>query len=211
MDNLITRAARPEEVDRLSDIINDPPSQATLKIAGSYDKAITGGRILCRRGISLQVEHCTVAELDGAAVGVMDAAANRRDPEVGAGLVLQLLVPVIRTIGFDGLWRLLRSRPAWARTSFEPLSGSFYIAELDVAAQQRNKGIGAALLAEGERQARAAACTTMALSTDITNPAQHLYERFGFRIVETKRDAEYERWSGSPGRVLMVKDLGATG
>ena len=47
----------------------------------------------------------------------------------------------------------------------------------------------------------------MTLTTDITNPAQHLYERHGFRIAETKRDAEYERWSQSPGRVLMVKEL----
>ncbi len=120
MDNLIIRPARPEEIDRLADIINDPPSRATLKIAGSYDKAISGGRILCRKGISLRIEQCTVAEVDGTVVGVMDASANRRDPEVGVSLVLQLLVPVVRTVGFDGLWRLLQSRPAWARSSFEP-------------------------------------------------------------------------------------------
>ena len=47
----------------------------------------------------------------------------------------------------------------------------------------------------------------MTLSTDITNPAQHLYERAGFRITQTKRDRGYEYWSGSPGRVWMVRDL----
>jgi hypothetical protein len=31
--------------------------------------------------------------------------------------------------------------------------------------------------------------------------------RHGYRIVETKRDAAYERMTGIPGRVLMVKEL----
>jgi ribosomal protein S18 acetylase RimI-like enzyme len=47
----------------------------------------------------------------------------------------------------------------------------------------------------------------MALTTGISNPAQHLYERFGFEIAETKRDAAYEKLTGNPGRVLMVKRL----
>lgn len=121
--------------------------------------------------------------------------------------MLRLLVPVIRTVGFGGLWRLLRSRPAWARVGFQPVPGAYHIAELDVDGRYRNRGIGAAFLRLAEEQARREGCAAMSLTTDISNPAQHLYERAGFRVVETKRDAEYERWSLSPGRVLMVKDL----
>ena len=103
--------------------------------------------------------------------------------------------------------RLIRSRAAWAQASFDQLPNSFYIAELDIDPRYRSRGIGAALLQLAEEQARAQNCDTISLVTDIINPAQHLYERAGFRIVETKRDAEYERWSASPGRVLMVKYL----
>jgi hypothetical protein len=47
----------------------------------------------------------------------------------------------------------------------------------------------------------------MSLGTTITNPARHLYERHGFRVVETKTDPSYERYTGIPGRILMMKDL----
>jgi ribosomal protein S18 acetylase RimI-like enzyme len=85
---------------------------------------------------------------------------------------------------------------------------SYYVAELDVDPAFRGRGIGGMLLDYGEAEARAAGVPRMSLVTDITNPAQHLYERHGFRIVETKRDAEFERWWRTPGRVRMVKDLG---
>ena len=47
----------------------------------------------------------------------------------------------------------------------------------------------------------------MTLTTKVTNPARRLYERYGFRVVATKLDAEWERWALSPGRVQMQKDL----
>jgi ribosomal protein S18 acetylase RimI-like enzyme len=67
------------------------------------------------------------------------------------------------------------------------------------------------LLRHAEEQARRAGCPRMTLTTNITNPAQHLYERFGFRVRETKTDAEYQRYSGCPGRVWMVKELAKAG
>lgn len=207
MDGLTFRPARQDEIDRLSDIVNDPPPNIAVRIAGSEQKAIAGARILSRMGVSLQVATTTVAISNGEVVAVMDAAPDRRDPNVSAGLVLRCLLPVVRTVGISGLWRLLRTRPIQARTSFDPPRGSYFIAELDVDSRYRNRGIGAAMLRLAEERARAAGCTRMALSTGLTNPAQHLYERAGFRVVETKRDAEYERWSDSPGRVLMMKDL----
>lgn len=127
--------------------------------------------------------------------------------DAGIGLVRRLIVPVVRTIGFGGLWRLLRSRPAWARVHFDEVPGAYHIAELDIDSRYRNRGIGAAFLRLAEEKARAQGCAVMSLTTDITNPAQHFYERAGFRVVDTKKDAEYERWNLSAGRVLMVKDL----
>jgi ribosomal protein S18 acetylase RimI-like enzyme len=47
----------------------------------------------------------------------------------------------------------------------------------------------------------------MALTTTTENPARHLYERHGFRVVETRTDPAYERYTGIEGRHRMVKDL----
>jgi len=48
----------------------------------------------------------------------------------------------------------------------------------------------------------------MSLTTHIANPARHLYERHGFRVVETRTDPDYERYTGIEGRVRMAKELG---
>jgi hypothetical protein len=48
----------------------------------------------------------------------------------------------------------------------------------------------------------------MSLITHTANPARRLYERHGFRVIETMTDAEYERYAGVEGRVRMVKELG---
>jgi ribosomal protein S18 acetylase RimI-like enzyme len=72
----------------------------------------------------------------------------------------------------------------------------------------RGVGIGAALLAEIERRARAAERVALSLSTTTSNPARRLYERAGFRVVETLDDPAYRVLTGIAGRVLMVKRLG---
>jgi ribosomal protein S18 acetylase RimI-like enzyme len=207
MSDVALRPARSEDVDRVSDIINDPPGRAAVHVAGSTAKAIEGGRVLCRLGISLQIQHTTVAEADGMIVGMMDACPNRADPEFGPAMILRSIVPVVQAIGIGGLWRLLRNRAAFSRMSFDQVTDSYYIAELNVDAGFRNRGIGATLLRHGEKLAHEADCASMSLTTTTTNPAQHLYERFGFKVVDTRLDAAYERLSGSPGRVLMIKDL----
>lgn len=47
----------------------------------------------------------------------------------------------------------------------------------------------------------------MALTTTTANPARRLYERHGYRVVETRTDTVYERYTGIQGRHRMVKDL----
>ena len=112
-------------------------------------------------------------------------------------------------MGLRGLLRYLRYQRARAKVQLDHPLDAYYVRELDVDPAYRNRGIGARLLEFAEAEARAAGAARMALSTGISNPAQHLYERAGFRIVETRRHAEYERITGgNPGRVLMVKELG---
>ena len=47
----------------------------------------------------------------------------------------------------------------------------------------------------------------MSLTTSTANPARRLYERHGFRVVETRTDTAYKRYTEIDGRYLMVKDI----
>jgi ribosomal protein S18 acetylase RimI-like enzyme len=47
----------------------------------------------------------------------------------------------------------------------------------------------------------------ISLTTTTDNPARRLYERNGFRCVQQRTNARYERLTGSEGRVLMVKQI----
>jgi ribosomal protein S18 acetylase RimI-like enzyme len=85
--------------------------------------------------------------------------------------------------------------------------GAYRVRELHVDPGHRGRGIGGALLDYAEAEARKAGYTQMALTTTTVNPARRLYERHGFRVVETKTDPVYERYTGIEGRHRMVKDL----
>ena len=53
-----------------------------------------------------------------------------------------------------------------------------------VAADQRSRGLGAALMAECEARARAAGCTLIQLTTDRSRSAAHrFYERLGYQAT----------------------------
>lgn len=65
-------------------------------------------------------------------------------------------------------------------------AGSLYIANLAVAAEYRNRGIGRQLLSQCIAEATTAACPIF-ISVDVHNlRAQKLYESLGFQVVETK-------------------------
>lgn len=207
IEGLSIRRARDDDMERIADILADPPNTQMVAIAGNVPRAIAAMREMVLSGLAVRVETTVVAEVGGRVVGFMDARKNFTEPDVGPTEIARLLPRLWPAAGIGGLWRYARSRPAWSRVSFEPDADSYYIAELDVDAAWRNRGIGGALLAEADREARALGCPRITLSTGVQNPAQRLYERNGFTIVATKVDSEYERYGGDPGRVFMVKAL----
>lgn len=160
-----------------------------------------------RSGLSLDVAHCVVAELDGAVVGVMEAGADVPERSFGVGTIARGLVAAVRILGPVGAARMLLRLPVAARVQFDRVRDSYYVSELDVDPRRRNQGIGGELLRYAEERARAEGVRKLSLSTTMTNPARRLYERCGYRVIRTKADARYERLTGIPGRVLMVKDL----
>ena len=63
--------------------------------------------------------------------------------------------------------------------------GEAYVEMIGVAAAARGKGIGKALLGWAQAKAREGGCTELSLTVLNGNPAIRLYERFGFKAVET--------------------------
>lgn len=147
------------------------------------------------------ITHTTFAVRDHEALGLLQTGSE------GGALTLRLVALAVRVFGPIGALRLLSREKARRRVSFHTPPDTYHIAELHVDERWRGLGIGAAMLAHGERAARQAGHDRMSLTTTLSNPARRLYERTEFRTVETRTDAEYERITGIPGRVLMIKEL----
>lgn len=198
------RSATPEYAPALRSVFGDEPSEEQLAMAGGDPvrarrfRRLVAGTIAGPSG----VRRTTVAVADGQVVGLLQAGA-----EAGDALSPSLVWGLVRTFGFPGVVRFLRRDRLRGRVHVSPPAGAYHIAEVHVLGSRRNQGIGAALMAEAERQARAAGAPRMSLTTTTTNPARHLYERSGFHVVETREDPDYCALTGVSGRILMVREL----
>jgi len=162
------------------------------------------GKELVRQPNSPQGWQRTVlAELSGEGIGVLQGGVDHPGVRPSAGLALAAL----GIYGPVDLVRVVLRLRARRRVNIEEPNEAYSIAELHVDPAYRNKGIGGALLSYAEGDARQIECRLMSLTTHMANPARRLYDRHGFRVVETRTDPDYERYTGIEGRVLMVKEL----
>ncbi len=148
--------------------------------------------------------YTVLAELDGESVGVMQAGVDLPEFRLTPAVVLLVL-------RIAGPWRVFRLLPrflARGRVMTRLPQDAYCITELDVDPRFRNRGIGGSLLRHADEEARRLSATRMALSTTTANPARRLYERHGYRTVETRTNRDYERYTGIEGRILMLKELG---
>jgi ribosomal protein S18 acetylase RimI-like enzyme len=204
VEGLSIRKAVPGDTNRIAEIIGGEPGQEALGLAGNAELAREFGMALVRLPNSPQGwERTVVAEVDGRVAGVIQAGDF---PDTGA--TPRILYLAFRVFGPLEIARLLPRQMARGRVQPKRPRGSYHIAELDVDPACRNRGIGGALLDYAEAEARRTGFAQMSLTTTTSNPARRLYERHGFRVVETKTDAAYEKYTGIEGRHLMVKDLG---
>ena len=197
----IRRAVRKDTKAIFEVMYREPPPEV-LAMAGSLEGALAFGRIL-----PLVTEETFVSLLAGSVTGMLQARLPARDPRP-APAPLPGLVRVL--VGHYPPWswpRVLRRLTVRMRLQFPPVEGAYHVAEIHVAPERRNQGIGSRLLRFAEEQAREQGCPRLSLTTTATNPAQRLYERVGFRVVDRKTDPEYELVTGIPGRILMVKEL----
>jgi ribosomal protein S18 acetylase RimI-like enzyme len=158
----------------------------------------------------LRIERLILA--DGSAFGHENIACAVRAGRVAGILVMQapdapgLLEesfavaraagPVTAVRFFFAEWLIFA--PHYLKRTTEP---EYYISNLAVAAAERGRGIGAALLEDAIRQVRSRGGGAIALNVIAPNPpAMRLYERVGFRTVSAHR-----AWV--PFRILTILTL----
>ena len=193
------RPATPDDAARVVELISGDPSERAVRLAGGRERAqrFAGGLVTLAGPVDGR--HFLVAERAGEVVGVAQV-----DVDLGVSMATARLA--LRVYG----WRLpafLRRGRSVPRVTPKPPPGCLWLAELHVDPRHRNAGVGAALLAAVEAEAIRRGRSQVALCTDVDNPARRLYQRSDYVVAETRLDAEYERVSGSPGRLLFVKEL----
>jgi ribosomal protein S18 acetylase RimI-like enzyme len=199
------RPAVEAESDLLADIVIGVPEQETTRVAmrlfgiRRFEHARALFRVAWRAGENWG--DSTLAEIAGEPVGALQT--RQSDMRITPGVALA----AVRTLPPGVLVRMPNRLRVHRRVRAHMPHGAFVISELHVAPAWRSRGIGEILLERAEREARGGGFATMGLTTLTTNPARRLYERFGFRVVSTRTDAEFARLTGTDGNLLMVKSL----
>jgi len=149
------------------------------------------------------VEYAEIAELDGTPVGLLVGYPGSELPRLAWGMAARL--PAV--LGLSGALRLaVRSLPL-ARLP-EAERHEYLIHALAVLPEARGRGLGTRLLEEAERRAVALRLGACSLTVAGTNRgARALYERLGYRVVQTARSAALGRMAGDDTLHRMVKRL----
>ena len=199
------RNATPEDTERIAAIMFDDPGIEVMRLAFNDERLASAlSKELVRMpGSTMGWRRTVLAERDGMALGVLQADS---EPAV-MPITLRLM---LHFAGMFGPVKVVRAQPrfrARRRVGLRAPAGAYVVHELHVHPEHRNCGIGGVMLDYAEAEAKRRGNQRMSLETHMANPARHLYERHGFRIVATATDAAYERYTAIPGRYLLVKEL----
>ena len=203
--NLTYRPAIATDSDLLADVVFGDEHQVTTQVAMRLygierpAAARTLFRVTWRAAENWR--RSVIAARESEPVGMIQTGTSSM--KVTPGLALAAL----RALGPVASLRLPHRLRIQRRVSPAKPPGAYVVAELHVAPASRGQGIGEMMLAHAEADARERDCREMALHTLTNNPARRLYERCGFRIVETCVDPEFRRITGADGNILLVKTL----
>lgn len=198
------RRARHDETERIAEIMFGDPPQEAVRVCEGVERARRFCYMQVREpALDMGWERTVFAVLDDEPVTVLQAGSQLGGMSITPALVWNTL----RILGPMRAYRSLPFLFATRRVNAPAPEGSYHIGELHTHPDFRNRGLGKAALEYADVQARSEGCSTMSLVTTVINPARHLYERQGFKVVETRTDDVYERMTGIPGRNLMVKEL----
>lgn len=197
----VVRPARVDDLDALVAIQHSEPTPEIIGLAGSPERARRFGRALVRSDGILEPTRPIVL-IEGATGPVAFMAYSIGPTESGA-LTPSLIFRAVAALG-PGVFGLPRRVAARRAVQLVVPEDSLYIAELHVHPDHRGQGLGSQLLSWSSNRCVELGLDQRSLITGTANPAIHLYERHGFKIIATATEERYERIFGQAGRVLMT-------
>ncbi len=205
MDAIVIRPATSNDVDRMAEIVNAEPGDEPIALMGDIELARKYGIGLFKLDpIPNDARVTVVAQEADAIAGVLQYQFGDLGRPHSRLEVLRMLVGLLGPIGLLRRFRAVQSR---ARVDIPIPPGSFNLANLHVAPEFQERGIGRQLLEWAENEAVTLGAPRMTLITTTRHPRISWYERSGFKITQTATDPTYERYTQIEGRVLMQKDL----
>lgn len=198
------RPARASDIDALARLIlGDPEQPSTL----------AGMRLFALERIedALEVNRVMLSSTGGwRSVTVAGADAPVGMVQIGASLLA--LTPEVATLsqrlyGDDFMAVLGPRLAALSRVQADYPDGCLRLSEIHVDPVWRGHGVGTALFDHVLATGRQEGHDRLGLQTLTTNPARTVFESWGFAVVDTRTDAEFEAFTGAAGYHLMLRDV----
>ena len=207
MPEILIRPAVPGDAQVVGQLLYMTLGRTADYLLGHHDQAGRAERILSqlyalpRNRFSYQ--YADLAVLDGQVAGLLLSYPGA----LATALDLHTAGPLLALCGLAGMARFVAR--AWPLALVrETERGRYYISHLAVLPAYQGQGLGRRLLVHAESRARAAGLEQCSLTVEIGNErAYRLYEKVGYRPVQTIETPRLNRRIGLRGIRRMVKVL----
>ena len=204
--NILFRPSRPGDASQAADLIYSAgPEALTYAFTTKKHRPTDFISEAFKDGAgSLGYRNHVVAEVNDSLVGI-GAFYNTNEFD---RLSLEMGWQIFRFYGVFKSWGVLKRSGRLGTLTPYPEKNALFFQNIAVAAEMQGMGIGKALIHYGIETARRQNLKLCLLDVVITNTrASALYEKFGFRIVETRKFPFNDDAVHVPGQSRMVLKL----
>ncbi len=205
---IVLRPARPDDADVAAVLIYMTMTRVADFLFRGRERALTAlARLFAYPDTRFGHRFAVMAEVDGRGVGMILAAPAEALARTAwpTARVLPRVLGLRGMVGF--VWRSLM-----VAGIEEGRPGEYYVAHLAVLPDFQGNGIGSALLAHAEAEARRLGRGRVSLLVEIGHErARAFYEKHGYAVVEVHETPRQERRFGYRGAYRMVKEVAGEG